>query len=123
MTYKLDTTSAHDKDIVDRFNKIAKRYTDDSILEHILVNWVDDSDLLDIAETLENRFIENQESKSLSHNDTRDIAIRCAQRLVELGHLKDNYDTYLDVEDTIQDEINDKLGLDIDDRFEITIKY
>ena len=60
MAYKLDTTNGHDKDIVARFNKIANKYSDDLILEHILVNWVDDSDLLDIAETLENRFIENQ---------------------------------------------------------------
>ena len=59
MKYKLDTTNGHDKAIVDRFNIVAKQYTECLILEHILVNWVDDSDLLDITETLENRLEES----------------------------------------------------------------
>ena len=59
MGYKLDTTNGHDKAIVDRFNIVSKQYTEGLILEHILINWVDDSDLLDITETLENRLLEN----------------------------------------------------------------
>ena len=68
-------------------------------------------------------FIKSQKEKSLSYDDTRDIAIRCIQKLIELGELHEDYDTYFDIQDIIQDEINDKLGLDIDDRFEVTIKY
>tara|TARA_R110001599_G_scaffold65132_2_gene183555 strand:+ start:484 stop:708 length:225 start_codon:yes stop_codon:yes gene_type:complete len=57
--FELDTTNGHDKSIVDRFNIVAKQYGEELILEHILVNWVDDADLLDITETLENRLLEN----------------------------------------------------------------
>tara|TARA_R110000851_G_scaffold44178_4_gene108787 strand:+ start:8454 stop:8870 length:417 start_codon:yes stop_codon:yes gene_type:complete len=68
-------------------------------------------------------FIKSQKEKSLSYDDTRDISIRCIQKLIELGHLHDDYDTHFEIQDAIQDEINDKLGLDIDDRFELTITY
>jgi hypothetical protein len=59
MNIRLDTTNGHDKAIVERFNRVARQYTEGSTLEHILVNWVDDADLLDITETLENRLLEN----------------------------------------------------------------
>jgi len=55
----LDTTNGHDKAIVDRFNIVAKQYSEGLILEHILVNWVDDDDLADITQTLEDRLFEN----------------------------------------------------------------
>tara|TARA_R100000479_G_C6233774_1_gene146168 strand:+ start:270 stop:506 length:237 start_codon:yes stop_codon:yes gene_type:complete len=54
-TIKLDTTNGHNKAIVDRFNAVAEQYSDYSMLEHILVKWADDSDLLDITQTLEDR--------------------------------------------------------------------
>ena len=54
-TIKLDTTNGHNKAIVDRFNAVAEQYSDYSVLEHILVKWADDSDLLDITQTLEDR--------------------------------------------------------------------
>ena len=69
MSNKLDTTNGHDKAIVDRFNRVSKHYTDCLILEHILVNWVDDADLLDITETLENRLIENNIPLKPSNNE------------------------------------------------------
>jgi hypothetical protein len=39
-----------------------------------------------------------------------------------MGHLEDNDDHYFEVQDTMHDEINEVLGLDIDDNFEIEIK-
>ena len=54
-TIKLDTTNGHNEAIVDRFNAVAEQYSDYSMLEHILVKWADDSDLLDITQTLEDR--------------------------------------------------------------------
>jgi len=60
--------------------------------------------------------------KTITYDDTRDIAMRCIGTLINEGHLKDDDDTYFDIQDTIQDEINSVLGLDIDDNFEITIK-
>ena len=60
--------------------------------------------------------------KTITYDDTRDIAMRCIGTLIKEGHLKDDDDTYFDIQDTIQDEINSVLGLDIDDNFEVTIK-
>jgi len=59
--------------------------------------------------------------KKVTYDDTRDIAIRTIETLIELGHLEDNDDNYFEVQDTIQEKINDVLGLDIDDNFEINI--
>lgn len=59
--------------------------------------------------------------KKVTYDDTRDIAIRTIAKLIELGHLEDNDDNYFEVQDTIQNEVNDVLGLDIDDNFEINI--
>ena len=59
--------------------------------------------------------------KKVTYDDTRDIAIRTIETLIELGHLVDNDDNYFEVQDTIQEKINDVLGLDVDDNFEINI--
>jgi hypothetical protein len=60
-------------------------------------------------------------SKVITYDDTRDISIRIINELIKLGHLKDEDDHYFDVQDTIHDEINKVLGLDIDDNFEIKL--
>jgi hypothetical protein len=59
--------------------------------------------------------------KKVTYDDTRDASIRIISKLIELGHLEDNDDHYFEVQDTIQDEFNELLELDIDDKFEITI--
>lgn len=59
--------------------------------------------------------------KEINYDDTRDVAIRCVQKLIDLGYIKDNDDTYFEIQDSIQDEINDILELDIDDNFSVCI--
>lgn len=61
-------------------------------------------------------------TKQLTYDDTRDISIRIIEKLIELRHLQDNDDHYFEIQDIIHDEINEVLGLDIDDNFEITIQ-
>ena len=61
------------------------------------------------------------QSKTISYDDTRDVAIRTISKLIAEGILEDNDDNYFTIQDIIQDEINDVLGLDIDDNFEIKI--
>tara|TARA_R110001599_G_scaffold39506_2_gene120856 strand:+ start:90 stop:293 length:204 start_codon:yes stop_codon:yes gene_type:complete len=58
--------------------------------------------------------------KKITYDDTRDIAIRCVDKLMDLKVLELDADNF-EVQDLIQDEINNVLGLDIDDNFEITI--
>ena len=63
--------------------------------------------------------------KKVTYDDTRDISIRCIDKLIDLKILSEvlHYQEVLfEVQDLIQDEINKVLGLDIDDNFEITIK-
>lgn len=63
--------------------------------------------------------------KKITYDDTRDISIRCIDKLIDLKILSEvlHYQEVLfEVQDLIQDEINKVLGLDIDDNFEITIK-
>jgi len=60
--------------------------------------------------------------KTVTYDDTRDIAIRVIYELIELGHLTDDEDHYFEIQDTIQDEINEVLGLEMDETEEITIK-
>jgi len=57
----------------------------------------------------------------ITYDDTRDIAIRCIDKLIELNILSEK-EHHFEVQDLIQDEINEVLGLDIDKKFEITIK-
>ena len=59
--------------------------------------------------------------KKITYDDTRDIAIRCVGKLIELDILSEEEHNF-EIQDLIQDEINNVLGLDIDDNFEITIK-
>lgn len=61
-------------------------------------------------------------SKKVTYDDTRDVSIRVIAKLIELGHLEDNDDHYFEIQDTIHDEVNELLGLDIDDNFEINIE-
>lgn len=60
-------------------------------------------------------------NKEVTYDDTRDIAIRCIEALCALGHLEYNDDTHFEIQDSIQDEINKVLGLDIDDNFKVNI--
>ena len=63
--------------------------------------------------------------KKITYDDTRDISIRCIDKLIDLKILSEvlHYQEVLfEVQDLIQDEINKVLGLDIDYNFEITIK-
>jgi len=59
MAIKLNTDNAHNKDVIDNFNKITKHFGDDELLEIILTNWCDDSDIKDITEHLKDRLLEN----------------------------------------------------------------
>lgn len=66
----------------------------------------------------------------ITYDDTRDIAIRIIEFLMSKRyldedlyyHIKDEDGWDFHLQDGIQDKINDVLGLDIDDKFEITIK-
>ena len=57
-------------------------------------------------------------SNKITYDDTKDASIRVIEKLINLGKLEDNDDHYFDVQDTIQDEFNELLQLDIDDNFE-----
>ena len=66
----------------------------------------------------------------ITYDDTRDIAIRIIEFLLDKHYLTEDKDIQIrwdnewdfHLQDGIQDKINDVLGLDIDDKFEITIK-
>jgi hypothetical protein len=60
-------------------------------------------------------------SKKISYDDTRDVCIRVIEKLIDLGFIEDNDDHYFEIQDTIHDEVNELLGLDIDDNFEIEL--
>jgi len=72
--------------------------------------------------TQDNKIIGVTSNKVVTYDDTRDASIRVVYNLIEQGFLEDNDDNYFEVQDTIHDVINDLLGLDIDDNFEVTIK-
>jgi len=72
--------------------------------------------------TQDNKIIGVTSNKVVTYDDTRDASIRVVYNLIEQGFLEDNDDNYFEVQDTIHDAINDLLGLDIDDNFEVTIK-
>jgi len=60
------------------------------------------------------------QKNKITYDDTRDISIRCIEKLIELKILsKDEYN--FEVQDLIHEEINNVLGLDIDDNFEIKL--
>ena len=54
----------------------------------------------------------------ITYDDTRDMAIRCIDKMISEGILKEDEHNF-DTQDIIQDEINQLFGLDIDDNFEI----
>ena len=58
--------------------------------------------------------------RGLDNDNTRDISIRCIDKLIDLKILSEDEHNF-EIQDLIQDEINEVLGLDIDDNFEITI--
>ena len=60
-------------------------------------------------------------SKKISYDDTRDVCIRIVEKLIDMGFIEDNDDHYFEIQDTIHDEVNELLGLDIDDNFEIEL--
>ena len=60
-------------------------------------------------------------NKFITYDDTRDISIRVIADLVSKGLLEDDDDNHFEIQDTIQDQINKVLGLDIDDNFTIYI--
>lgn len=61
-------------------------------------------------------------SKKISYDDTRDVCIRVIEKLIDMGFIEDNDDHYFEIQDSIHDEVNELLGLDIDDNFEINIE-
>tara|TARA_R110001592_G_scaffold123938_2_gene332424 strand:+ start:4865 stop:5062 length:198 start_codon:yes stop_codon:yes gene_type:complete len=54
----------------------------------------------------------------VTYDDTRDMAIRCIDKMISEGILKEDENNF-ETQDIIQDEINQLFGLDIDDNFEI----
>ena len=58
---------------------------------------------------------------TVTYDDTRDIAIRIIGKFIKENILKDDDNIYFNVQDIIQDEINEVLGLDIDDNFEVGV--
>lgn len=63
--------------------------------------------------------------KKITYDDTRDIAIRIVEYLIDneyITEFEDENEWDFHIQDIIQDEINEVLGLDIDTKFEITIK-
>ena len=64
-------------------------------------------------------------TKTITYDDTRDCAIRIIEKLNALGILPDTIydeDEYFEIQDTITEEYNELLGLDIDDNFEIKVQ-
>lgn len=62
----------------------------------------------------------------ITYDDTRDISIRCIDKMISDGLLNEDEDNYeieflFEIQDIIQDEINKVLGLDIDDNFEVEL--
>jgi len=54
----------------------------------------------------------------ITYDDTRDMAIRCIDKMISEGILKEDEHNF-ETQDIIQDEINKIFGLDIDDNFEV----
>ena len=54
----------------------------------------------------------------ITYDDTRDMAIRCIDKMISEGILKEDEHNF-ETQDIIQDEINNIFGLDIDDNFEV----
>lgn len=69
------------------------------------------------------RGITNDNTREITYDDTRDVAIRCVESLIGMGILEDNEDCNgtFEVQDLIQMEINKVLKLDTDNNFKIQI--
>ena len=62
-------------------------------------------------------------AKKVTYDDTRDVAIRVVEELIANGYINEiDEDTHFEVQDEIHEGINELLGLDCDDKFEIEIK-
>ena len=59
------------------------------------------------------------ESK-ITYDDTRDIAIRCIDKLIELKLISED-EHHFEIQDLIHDEINEVLGLEMDQNEEVHI--
>jgi len=59
------------------------------------------------------------ESK-ITYDDTRDIAIRCIDKLIEVKILSED-EHHFEIQDLIHDEINEVLGLEMDESEEVYI--
>jgi|3_EtaG_2_1085321.scaffolds.fasta_scaffold111665_1 hypothetical protein len=57
------------------------------------------------------------ESKMMTNDDTRDIAIRCVDRLVLGGYVKDCVDTNDTTEFSVQDIIHEEINKALTDKF------
>ncbi len=57
---QLDTKNGHNQVIIDRFNEMSKRFSDDSLLQIILVYFCNDEEIDGIADTLEELINENK---------------------------------------------------------------
>jgi len=57
----------------------------------------------------------------INYDDTRDMAIRCVDKMISEGILKEDEHNF-ETQDIIQDEINKIFSLDIDDNFEVDTK-
>jgi hypothetical protein len=69
----------------------------------------------------ENRKLnQNKHQRTISYDDTRDVAIRCVDELIDLKIISEN-DHNFEIQDLIQDQINKVLDLDIDNKFKINI--
>lgn len=61
-------------------------------------------------------------AKKVTYDDTRDVAIRVVEELIANGYINEiDEDTHFEVQDEIHEGINELLGLDYDDNFEIEI--
>ena len=59
-------------------------------------------------------------AKKVTYDDTRDVAIRVVEELIADGYINViDEDTHFEVQDEIHEGINELLGLDCDDKFEI----
>jgi len=57
---QLDTTNGHNQVVIDKFNAISKRFSDDLLLQIILVYFCDDEEINGIADELEELIYENK---------------------------------------------------------------
>lgn len=71
---QLDTTNGHNQQVVDAFNKISKKFSNDLLLHIILTNFCDDSEIEGITDKLNEFFDENRPDVVLNIGDS--VAIK-----------------------------------------------